>query len=180
MKKSTANYIRSLSHFLLLSVMFVSAAFTTMAQPGRYAGTKKALIGTVFADSRDIQRLSGYTAIVGSVLTQLSDPPMISVNVFKKGTTYIVFFSIEDTVSKKFTIADVMEIKPVTKGWTIVTSLCRQHGSDNAFLVAWAKESRKEYLTVLKKAWEFNTEKGRIDSVSTKGISCLNEAFDIP
>jgi hypothetical protein len=165
---------------LLLSVMFVSAASTTMAQPGRYAGTKKALIGTVFTDSRDIQRLSGYTAIVGSVLTQLSDPPMICVNVFKKGTTYLVFFSIEDTVSKKFTIADVMEIKPVTKGWTIVTSLCRQHGSDNAFLVAWAKESRKEYLTVLKKAWEFNTEKGWIDSVSTKGISCLNEGFDIP
>jgi hypothetical protein len=165
---------------VLMIIIFVGAAFTTMAQPGKYAGTKKGLIGTVYTDSRGIQRLSGYTPVVGSVLTQLSDPPMIMVEVFKKGATYIVFFSIEDTVSKKFTIADVMEIKPVTKGWTIVTSLCKQDGSDNAFLVAWAKESRKEYLTVLKKAWEFNTEKGRIDSVSTKGISCLNEAFDIP
>ena len=165
---------------ILMMIVFVGAAFTTMAQPGRYAGTKKGLIGTVFTDSRNIQRLSGYTAVVGSVLTQLSDPPMICVDVFKKGTTYLVFFSIEDTVSKKFTIADVMEIKPVTKGWTIVSSVCRQHGSDNSFLVAWAKESKKEYMTVLKKAWEFNTEKGWIDSVSTKGISCLNEAFDIP
>ena len=165
---------------ILMIIILVGAAFTTMAQPGRYAGTKKGLIGTVFTDSRNIQRLSGYTAVVGSVLTQLSDPPMICVDVFKKGTTYIVFFSIEDTVSKKFTIADVMEIKPVTKGWTIVTSLCKLNGSENSFLVAWAKESRKEYLTVLKKAWEFNTEKGWIDSVSTKGISCLNEAFDIP
>jgi hypothetical protein len=165
---------------ILMIIVFVGAVLTATAQPGRYAGTKKGLIGTVYTHSRDIKSLSGYTAVVGSVLTQLSDPPMICVNVFKKGTTYVVFFSIEDTVSKKFTIADVMEIKPVIKGWTIVTSLCRQHGSDNAFLVAWAKESRKEYLTVLKKAWEFNTEKGRIDSVSTKGISCLNEAFDIP
>jgi hypothetical protein len=164
----------------LMIIVFVGAVFTTMAQPGKYAGTKKGLIGTVYTDSRGIQRLSGYTPVVGSVLTQLSDPPMIMVDVFKKGTTYIVFFSIEDTVSKKFTIADVMEIKPVTKGWTIITSLCRQHGYDNTFLVAWAKESRKEYLTVIKKAWEFNTEKGWIDSVSTKGISCLNEAFDIP
>ena len=161
-------------------VLFVGAACTTMAQPGRYAGTKKGLIGTVFTDSKGIQRLAGYTPIVGSVLTALSDPPMICVNVFKKGATYVVFFSIEDTVSKKFTIADVMEIKPVTKGWTIVTSLCRHHKADNPFLVAWAKESRKESLTVLKKAWEFNTEKGWIDSVSTKGISCMNEAFDIP
>jgi hypothetical protein len=161
-------------------IVFVGAAFTAIAQTGRYAGTRKELIGTVFTDSRDIQGLSGWTAITGSVLTQLSDPPMICVNVLKKGTTYIVFFSIEDTVSKKFTIADVMEIKPVTKGWTIVTSLCRQNGADNSFLVVWAKESRKEYLTVLKKAWEFNTEKGWIDMVSTKGISCLNEAFDIP
>ena len=161
-------------------VVFVGAACTTMAQPGRYAGTKKGLIGTVYTDSRGIQRLSGYTAVVGSVLTQLSDPPMICVNVFKKGATYVVFFSIEDTVSKKFTIADVMEIKPVTKGWTIVTSLCRQQGADNPYIVSWVKESRKEYLTVIKKAWEFNTEKGWIDSVSNKGISCLNEAFDIP
>jgi hypothetical protein len=165
---------------ILMVILFVGAAFTTIAQPGKYAGTKKGLIGTVYTDPREIQRLSGWTAIVGSVLTQLSDPPMICVNVLKKGTTYIVFFSIEDTVSKKFTIADVMEIKPVTKGWTIVTSLCKLNGADNSFLVAWAKESRKEYLTVLKKAWEFNTEKGWIDSVSTKGISCLNEAFDIP
>jgi hypothetical protein len=161
-------------------MVFVGAACSTMAQPGRYAGTKKGLIGTVYTDPLEIQRLSGWTAIVGSVLTQLSDPPMICVNVLKKGSTYIVFFSIEDTVSKKFTIADVMEIKPVTKGWTIVTSLCKQRGADNPYIVAWAKESGKEYLTVLKKAWEFNTEKGRIDSVSTKGISCLNEAFDIP
>jgi hypothetical protein len=91
---------------ILMMIVFVGAAFTTMAQPGRYAGTKKGLIGTVFTDSRNIQRLSGYTAVVGSVLTQLSDPPMICVDVFKKGTTYIVFFSIEDTVSKKFTIDD--------------------------------------------------------------------------
>ena len=163
-----------------MMMVFVGAAFTAMAQPGRYAGTKKGLIGTVYTDSRGIQRLSGWTAITGSVLTPLSDPPMIMVEVYKKGTTYVVFFSIEDTVSKKYTIADVMEIKPVTKGWTIVTSLCKQDKADNPFLVAWAKESRKEYLTVLKKAWEFNTEKSRIDSVSTKGISCLNEAFDIP
>jgi hypothetical protein len=163
-----------------ITILLVGAACTAMAQPGRYAGSKKGLIGTVFADSRDIQSLSGWTAIVGSVLTQLSDPPMICANVFKKGTTYIVFFSIEDTVSKKFTIADVIEIKPVTKGWTIVTSLCKQDGADNSFLFAWAKESRKEYLTVIKKAWEFNTEKGRIDVASTKGITCLNEGFDIP
>src|SRR5688500_12362380 len=96
-------------------ILFVGAACTTTAQTGRYAGTKKGLIGTVYTDPLEIQRLSGWTAIVGSVLTQLSDPPMICVNVLKKGTTYVVFFSIEDTVSKKFTIADVMEIKPVIK-----------------------------------------------------------------
>jgi hypothetical protein len=141
-------------------IVFLGAVFTTMAQPGRYAGTKKGLIGTVFTDPREIRLLSGWTPIVGSVLSQLSDPPMICVNVLKKGTTYIVFFSIEDTVSKKFTIADVMEIRPVIKGWTIVTSLCKLNKADSPYLVAWAKESRKEYLTVIKKA--------------------LNEGFDIP
>jgi hypothetical protein len=160
-------------------IVLVGSSFTTIAQAGRYAGTKKALIGTVYRDPLEIQRLSDWTMLQGSILSQLSDPPMIAVNVFKKGTTYVVFFSIEDTVTKKFTIADVLEVQLVTKGWTIKTSFCRQNGVENPYSVAWVKETKTEYMTTVRKAWEFNTEKSWIDRVNVKGISCLNEGFDL-
>lgn len=165
---------------LLVIISLVCFGLTIMAQPGKYAGTKKGLIKTVYTDSRNIPGLKGWSFIEGSVLSSLHDLEMITVDVFKKGTTVVVFFSIkEDSALQEFTIADALEIKPVTKGWIIKTSFCRQNATENPWIVAWAKISPTEYLKIFKKAWRFNQDKRQIEIVSSKGIDCLNEEFDM-
>lgn len=160
--------------------MILLMAVYTLSAQGRYAGSKKSLIGKIYTDSRSIDGLGGWTFREGSVITPLENPEMITVDVFQKGATFLVFFSIkEDTASAEFVIADVLEIKPVVKGWTVKTSFCRQNKIENSWIVAWAKEAPTEYLKILKKAWRFNPDKRRIEIINIKGIDCLNEGFDL-
>jgi hypothetical protein len=166
-----------MKYIIVLLLLFLTKP--VFPQPGKYAGAKKNLIGKVYTDSHTIPSLKGWTPMQGSVLNSLSDPEMITVDVFKKGASFIVFFSIkEDTASDEFMIADVLEIKAVAKGWIIKTSLCRQQEIENSWIVAWARETSTEYLKNIKKAWRFNPDKRRIELISVKGIDCLNEGFD--
>lgn len=162
--------------FLLLALF----AFTSvvLAQPGKYAGSMKKLIEMVYTDSRDLAPLKGWQFREASVLNLLTDPEMITADVFKKGTTYVVFFSIkEDTASNEFKIADAIEIKGLTKGWIIKTGLCRQNKIEQAYIFAWIKETSAEYLRTVKKAWLFNPDKRMIQMISIKNIDCINEGF---
>ena len=81
---------------IFVIIILVCSALTIKAQPGKYAGTMKSLINTVYTDSRSIPALAGWSFSEGSVLNSLNDPEMITVDVFKRGTT--VLFSL---VSKK-------------------------------------------------------------------------------
>lgn len=52
----------------------------------------------------------------GGLANSLNDPERITSDVFKKGTTFVVLFSImEDTASDKHTVIDVVEITGVQK-----------------------------------------------------------------
>jgi hypothetical protein len=145
------------------------------AQPGKYAGTHKALIGKVYTDSRNIPQLKSWTFQEGAVLNPLTDPEMILVDVFKKGTTYLVFFSVrEDTASENSEIVDVIEVKGVAKGWTVRTSMCRQNKQASSYLFVWGKEDTKEYMKVIKKVWRFNPDKRKIEIIPVKGVDCEN------
>jgi hypothetical protein len=163
-------------------IIFLLLLFLTepvFSQPGKYSGQQKSLIGKEYTDSREIKQFKTWQFQQGSVINPLSDPETITVDVFQKGTTWVVFFSIkEDTASQNFTIMDVVEIKNVVKGSTVKTSFCRSQKIDNSWIVAWAKESPTEYLKTIKKAWRFNPDKRRIELISIKGIDCLNERFD--
>ena len=145
------------------------------AQPGKYAGSKKSLIGKVYTDSRDLTALKGWTMMEGGVANSLDDPEMITSNVFKKGTTYVVFFSIkEDTASDTYTVMDVVEITGVLKGWTVRGSFCRQNEQVDNYIMAWGKENKEEFMKLIKKAWKFNRDKRRIEAIPVKGIDCEN------
>ncbi len=162
--------------FFLLS--FLSFAFVNaIAQPGKYAGTKKNLIGKIYTDSRNIAGLEGWQFREGSVVNPPDDPEMITVDVFQKGTTCIVFFSIkEDTTSAAYTIMDVVEVKSVMKGWQLKTTFCRKDAVENVEIVALVKWSPSlEFLKPAKKAWRFNRDKRRFEILSIKSIDCINE-----
>jgi hypothetical protein len=155
-------------------ILFFSFSTAAIAQ-GKYAGTKKSLIGKVYTDSRNLAALKGWTFMEGGVANSLNDPELITSDVFKKGTSYVVFFSIkEDTASDKFTVIDVVEITAVIKGWTVRSSFCRMNKQENNYIIAWGKENKEEYMKLIKKAWKFNPDKRRIDAIPVKGIDCEN------
>lgn len=142
---------------------------------GRYAGTKKSLIGKVFTETPDLVALKGWTFMEGGLANSLNDPERIVSDVFKKGTTYIVLFSImEDTASDKFKVMDVVEITGVLKGWTVRSSFCRQNEKENNYIIALGKENTQQYMKLIKKAWKFDPDRRRINAIPLKGIDCEN------
>lgn len=163
----------------ILAIIISLVIVYNISAQGKYAGSKKLLIGKVYTDSKNIKGLTGWAFVQGSVLNPLTDPEMITVDVFKKGATCLVIFSFkEDTASDQFAIADILEVKPVVKGWAINTTFCRQDKVENSWIVAWVKGGSTEYLKTLKKAWRFNPDKRRIEITAIKGIDCLNENTD--
>ncbi len=158
----------------ILSVLCVLLSEIVVAQ-GKYAGTKKSLIGKVYTDSRNLFALKGWTYMEGGLANSLNDPERIMSEVFKKGTTYIVLFSImEDTASDKFKVIDVVEITGVLKGWTVRSSFCRQNEQENNYIIVWGKENTGQHMKLIKKAWKFDPDRRRINVIPVKGVDCEN------
>ena len=158
--------------FILVLMMYYE---TLQAQPGKYAGTKKSLIGKTFTDSRVIPGLSGWQFKEGSLLSAIDDTEVIIADVFKKGTTFIVLFSIkEDTADEKYTIVDLLEVKNVALTQHVRTGLCRQGENENTEIVALTKAEVTVEASKAIKAWRFNRDKRRLESQSIKNVSCLN------
>ncbi|OSZ80589.1 hypothetical protein CAP36_04880 [Chitinophagaceae bacterium IBVUCB2] len=160
---------------LFILIVFQLTGVLLFAQAGKYAGTKKAMLGKVYTETQELPQLKGWKQLEGGVINKLDEPEMILVNVFQKGTTVLVFFSIkEDTASDKYLISDVLEVTGVQKGWEIRSSFCRQNKVENSFIVVWGKTTTNEFMNVLKKAWIFNRDKRRIEIIPIKGIDCEN------
>lgn len=156
-------------------IAFCCSVTLIFAQAGRYAGTKKAMIGKSFIEPGEITQLKGWTQMEGAVVSKLDEPEMFLVYVFKKGTTVLFFFSIkEDTASDKMIVCDVAEISGVQKGWEIRSSFCRKNKKEDSFIVVWGKTTTREYMEIIKKAWRFNRDKRRIEIIHVKGIDCEN------
>lgn len=153
-------------------------ALSGISQPGKYAGSKKILIGKEFSLLDSLPQLKGWQFLEGTVMNSnpTTDPELHMVSVYKKGTTCIIFFSVrEDTASEKNVIADVVEVVGVQKGWWIRTWSCRQNKKSDSYLVALAKETTTQYMKPVKKAWRFNPDKRRVEVVPVAGLDCENE-----
>lgn len=159
--------------FFLL--VFFSIAFVVTAQ-GIYAGSKKTLIGTTYSDSHLIRGLEGWQFREGSLISAVDDPETITVDVFRKGSTCVVLFSVKEDSISDFQIVDLLELKNVLKTQTIKTALCRDNKNDNAELVALIREENKEYSKAIK-AWRFNRDKRKIELKPAQQVDCLNEGF---
>jgi hypothetical protein len=160
---------------LLLFSLVLLSGFAVFAQAGKYAGSKKSMIGKIYTDSRNIPGLKGWTFMEGALLNQVTDPEYIMADVYKKGTVFVVVFSIrEDTASELTTIYDVIEITGVTKGWGIRVGTCSRLAQADPYIVSWGKETQDEYMKLFKKAWRFNPDKRRVEAIPVKGIKCEN------
>lgn len=159
--------------FLTALLFLIPAA--CLAQPGKYAGTKKSLIGKSFTSSRTIPGLTGWTQKEGSLLNDIHDPEFLFADVYQKGTTYLVVFSVrEDTASEHTVITDVLEITGVQKGWTIRTASCERNNGPDPYIIVWGRENQDAYMKLFKKAWRIDPDKRRINIIPVKGIRCEN------
>jgi hypothetical protein len=166
----------------LFFLFFSFLMFWANAQPGkpaspagRFAGSKKLMIGKVYSVIDSLSGLKGWTMVEGGLANSLNDPEHIMSHVFRKGTTYLVLYSInEDTASSKYTVTDVLEITGVLKGWTIRSSFCRLNKVTDNYLIAWGRENIDEFMKLIKKAWRFNPDKRRIELIPIKEIDCEN------
>ncbi len=157
---------------LIIGILLVQVAF---AQPGKYAGTKKSLIGKKFTDSRHMNILPGWQFREGSLITAIDDPETMTADVFKKGTTYIVLFSIkEDTADTKFTIADIIEVKNVLSSQHIRTGMCSEGPNEAVDIVALVKKQNNIEFSRAIKAWRLNRDKRRVELISPKLVKCMN------
>lgn len=163
---------------VFLLAIFFACQFQLLAQTGKYAGAMKKLIGKSYTDSRKIKDLSGWQFREGSVITPIHNVEMITVDVFQKGPTYVVFFSVnEDTATNKYLILDAIEIKNVLKSQQIKTAVCRDNLEENVEIVGVVKPGKTEFSKVIK-AWRFSRDKRRVEIKSIKNVDCLNEGFD--
>lgn len=159
--------------------ILVCCVMASKAQPGKFASNQKGLIDTKYRDSKNIAGLSGWTFVQGSVISPMSDPIAVTVDIFKKGTSFLVFFSkCVDSTCTEYAILDVLEIT-VTKGWTVKAAFCLQSDVETPTIVALAKQTRTEYLKTIKKAWQFNFETNQVEQIAITAIACPNEEFDI-
>jgi hypothetical protein len=120
--------------------------------------------------------LAGWKYLEGSMITRVNDPELMIAGVFKKGTTFIVLFSIkEDTADTNFTVADVLEVKNVLLSQTIHTGTCYEGENERMDIVALTKSERNKAFSKAVKAWRLNRDKRRIELISHRLVKCMNE-----
>lgn len=159
---------------IIITIFFCLLTSLTYGQ-GKYAGTKRSLIGKTFTDTRHMTFLTGWQYREGSLITAIDDVEVMTADVFKKGTTYIVLFNIkEDSSNTKFTIADVIEVKNVLPSQHIRTGLCSEGPNEAVDIVALVKKENTEYSKAIK-AWRLNRDKRRVELANPKLVKCMNE-----
>jgi len=159
--------------FIVLFVLLFTAGVS--AQTGTYAGSQKILIGKTYKDVTNIPGLSGWEFQEGSLLTALDDKEVMTASVLKKGTTYILLFSIkEDPASKEMMIADLVELINIPSTQHILASSCREGANAGVNIVALVKEENTEFSQAIK-AWRFNMDKRRIEIMNPAQVKCMND-----
>ena len=162
----------------------LSALFIIMLKPcadgqGKYAGDFKNLIGKTYTDDKEVPGLKGFPCHEATMVSDMSDPQQLFLNVYIKGATGVVVFSVkEDSSEKEFHVVDVIGIKGIPKGYEINTTTCREGETEGQILVALVKSTTATYAGPVKKVWRCNRDKLRFETMSIKGVKCLNEAGD--
>jgi|SRR5688572_29878777 len=164
-------------HCKLLLIIAASIVFAqhVLAQ-GQFAGAKpRSLIGKTYNNDKNLPGLPGYEYREVTIASEESDTEQFSVGVFQKGSTWLVFYSVnEDPKSDKYKILDVLIIKHVSSSEQVKTLLCRKDRQSDIELVALTKAD-KAAATPAIKAWRFNRKQKYFESAPVTGIDCLNE-----
>lgn len=170
---------KTVSRSLWLYLILLLLAGPSLYAQGQFAGAKpRALIGKKYNNDRILPGLPGYEYREVTLASGDKDPEQFTVGLFQKGSTWLVFFGLnEDSTTDHYTILDVLIIKHVTKNQAVKALLCRQEKISNIEIIALTQPGNAEYSPALK-AWRFNRDKRRFELMNTRGVDCLNEGQD--
>ena len=164
-------------YYKLISIFVISFLFAQqLLAQGQFAGAKpRTLIGKTYNNDKTLPGLPDYEYREVTLASEESDPEQFSVGVFQKGSTWLVFYSVNnETKSDKYTILDVLIIKHVSSSQQVKTLLCRKDRKSDMEIVALTKADKAAATPALK-AWRFNRKQKHFESINTVGIDCLNE-----
>lgn len=166
---------KTLVKFFTVSLVLICPVVTALAQ-GQFAGTMKPMVGSTFKDSKMIPALNGFEFQEGSLISDMNDPESVVVDVFKKGSTSVVFFSVmADSATHAYQVMDAIEIKQIQPGWEVKTTFCREFGIGNIEIVALVQANTQTYLKNVKQAWRFKRDTKKFLPVNPKQVDCLKE-----
>jgi len=154
-----------------LAIAFVLVTVAVFGQ-GQFAGSMKDMLNQTYRNSRTIPALEGFDFQEGSLVSGVNDAEAMLVDVFNKDNTAIVFFSVMEDTTNKYTIMDVVEVKNIQPGWEVRTGFCRQRGVSSTDIVAVVKTSNQQYLKTVREAWKFNRTKRKFYPVNAKEVDC--------
>ncbi len=157
----------------LLALAGIALFPTIIMAQGQFAGSMKSLVHKSYRTTRLLPDLEGFDFQEGSLISSVNDPEAVLVDVFNKGNTAVVFFSVlNDSTSHNYTIMDVVEVKDIQPGWEVRTAFCRQRGVSSSEIVAVVKTTNQEYLKTVREAWRFNLASRKFIPVNAKEVDC--------
>ena len=167
--------MKRLLTYIALIISFLVSNQTVFAQ-GEFAGARpRTLIGKTYNNDRILPGLPGYEYREVTLASGEKDPEQFSVGVFQKGSTWLVFYSVNNTPgSDHYTILDVLVIKHISKGQTVKTLLCRQDKLSDIEVVAITNPGSSEFSPAIK-AWRFNRSTKKFEMKDVKGVDCMND-----
>jgi len=138
---------------------------------GRFASaTWKALIGKSCKSETEFPQLKDFTALGGTLLSNIEDEEKKSISLFSKGNTIIVLFEL--MTNNIINIIDVVEITNVLKTQELKVGTCRDGENDMVGLLALVNQSREVRWKAVK-AWNYNLDKLKVETWPPTAVTCL-------
>ncbi|CAN5605041.1 hypothetical protein BH10BAC4_BH10BAC4_07680 [soil metagenome] len=153
-------------------ILFCCLVGVEMMAQGKFASPSlKSIIGKTCKNENEFPELKGFTALGGTLLTDVNDPEPKLVSLFSKGTTIVVLFEALVT-ENQFSIIDVIEIKNIQRNQELKVGECRDGLSENPKILALTERSKEDRWKAVK-AWYINVDKIRIEEFPPKNVTCF-------
>lgn len=86
---------------------------------------------------------------------------------------------VPDAKTPFWKILDLMPYPEVPKGYVVVEGLCESNGIRDETIIAVVKEDENEWFSQTRFAYRANLETEQFETIATKGIRCLNNAWGL-
>jgi hypothetical protein len=118
----------------------------------------------------------------GNMIGDPSNSTVYSVNLISSADSQMLWLESSSSRNNKgqsiWRVLDVIAAPNYGKGQSLVIGFCKiDDRSDPEVLAVVDYQQDKEYFNKIIKAWRANRTKGKFESITTKGVSCLNESY---